>query len=48
MDLMLAPLRTLGWTISALFCLSLVVSWGASQERASEIREQFQQGRLFE
>ena len=36
-----------GWAEYARDYNTLVVSWGASQERASEIRDQYTQGKLF-
>ncbi|MGC9523050.1 MAG: hypothetical protein ACP5HG_14345, partial [Anaerolineae bacterium] len=36
-----------GWTEPARDYNALVVSWGAGQEQARELREQLQQGRLF-
>jgi putative DNA methylase len=37
-----------GWAEHARDYNALVISWGASQERAVTIREEYQQGRLFE
>ncbi|MDF1515084.1 MAG: hypothetical protein P1S60_14830, partial [Anaerolineae bacterium] len=36
-----------GWAEHALHYNALVVSWGASQEQAQGLREQYQQGALF-
>src|SRR5690606_8983331 len=36
-----------GWAEQARDYNALVVSWGSSQERAADLKQQYQQGRLF-